>query len=109
MIADHINNKLPRDNYKTAPDWQSAVLSELCDLLEDTQIFNVVSAQMDYLLNEALDLPNDIAISEQIDAKIHRTIKYLGQLKTMQSMGLGGRLSATRSKLLYRMRCEEII
>ena len=90
-IAEFIKNHFPRSNFKTERDWQSAVLSGLTDYLETVQTFDVAAAKIDYRLEKELDLPNDLAISEQLDARIRKTIKHLGQLKTMQSINLGYR------------------
>ena len=89
-LKTHIPNYLPA-KWPPTPPLQSAVLSGLTDYLETVQTFDVAAAKIDYRLEKELDLPNDLAIGEQLDARIRKTIKYLGQLKTMQSMNLGYR------------------
>jgi hypothetical protein len=99
--ANHFKAQCPRENYKDDRSWLSAIQEKILELLANVQSDprTAVAMVQDELSDEEFS-NREMEIEERIDARIEKTTKRLGQIKTMKAIGIGNRrVSVTNQPL----------
>ena len=100
-LANHFKIQCSRVKYKDDREWLSAIQEKIFELLAKilSRPYTAISVVQDELSDEEFS-NREMEIEERIDARIEKTIKRLGQIKTMKAIGIGNRrVSVTNQPL----------
>lgn len=89
--AEFYTKNRPRTSYDSDEAWAEAVAKSLDWFIERLPMLTGLLPKIGEEFCDPSTVVSDLEIEERLDAKIHRDLIALGQMKTMQAMGLGGR------------------
>ena len=89
--ADKIKKTIPRKNYDSDKIWLSALTSLICAELDRNLSEQPKEGIIDEAFSDEEFADREQSFEERNDAKIHRDLKQLGQIKTMKAIGIGKR------------------
>jgi hypothetical protein len=95
--ADQFIKRVPRQNYKSDGNWLSALLETIHNYLYRLTSRGANSKTVEEWLSDELFMERELAIEEQLNAMIDKTIKRLAQTKTFKEIGIGSRRVSTNN------------